>query len=108
MSAETCKMLVSPSNPVRIQSYEAQIEYHNIPIKKRALRTQLAKNTNKGQKYKMAYIGKDLSEKNLKEQVEYGIEHLDNNIDGFWQYIIFSDKAYYNPSSIVQNKVLRE
>jgi transposase len=108
VSAETCKMLVSPSNPVRIQSYEAQIEYHNIPIKKRALRTQLAKNTNKGQKYKMAYIGKDLSEKNLKERVEYGTEHLDDDIDGFWQYIIFSDEAHYDPSSIVQNEVLRE
>ena len=56
----------------------------------------------------MAYIGKDLSEKNLKEQVEYSTEHLDNNIDGFWQYIIFLDKVHYDPSSIVQNKVLRE
>jgi hypothetical protein len=35
-------MLVSPSrNPVRDQLYEAQIEYHRLPIKKRQLQTRL-------------------------------------------------------------------
>lgn len=35
---ETYKILVSPSrNPVRDQLYKAQIEYFNLPIKKRAL-----------------------------------------------------------------------
>jgi len=38
ISAETCKMLVSPSrNPVRNQLYEAQLEYHHLPVKKRTL-----------------------------------------------------------------------
>src|SRR5277367_590794 len=40
VSDETCQMLVSPSrNPVRDQLYEAQIEYHHLPIKARQLKT---------------------------------------------------------------------
>ena len=32
ISKATCKMLVSPLNPVRKQPLEAQIEYFNLPI----------------------------------------------------------------------------
>jgi hypothetical protein len=40
VSAETCKMLVSPSrNAVRTQPLEVQIAYHGITVKRRALRT---------------------------------------------------------------------
>jgi transposase len=45
-------MIVSPSNPVRDQAYEAQCDFHDISLKPRALRTQLAKHTNGGQFYK--------------------------------------------------------
>jgi hypothetical protein len=57
VSAETCKMLVSPSrNKVRDQQYEAQIEYHKLPIEKRTLQARLKYCTNGGQRYKMAYV----------------------------------------------------
>lgn len=108
VSAETCEMLVSLDNPVRDQSYEAQISFHDIPIKRRALRTQLAKHTNGGQMYKMAYIKKELSAKNIKEREHYGQNHQGKTIDGFWQYIVFSDEAHFDPSSRGQGKILRE
>jgi hypothetical protein len=42
VSEEQCKMLVSPTrNLVRDQALEAQIEYHNLGIKRRALTTRL-------------------------------------------------------------------
>jgi hypothetical protein len=59
--AETCKMLVSPlRNPVRKQQYEAQIEYYKLPVKKRALQARLKACTNRGQRYKMAYVQKKI------------------------------------------------
>ena len=46
VSKETCKMVVSPRrNPVRDQPYEAQIDYHNLPIKPRQLQRKLKEHT---------------------------------------------------------------
>ncbi len=109
VSAETCKMLVSPSrNPVRNQLYEAQIEYHHLPIKKRALQTQLKKHTNGGQRYKQAYVKKSLSTTNEGKRVDYGIKHQNKTIEEFWQYIVFTDEAHIDPSSMQQGYILRE
>ena len=77
-------MLVSPlRNPVRDQTYEAQIKYHDIPVKQRALRTQLAKHTKNAQRYKQAYVKKKISPKNKNERVEYGQTHQDKDVLGF-------------------------
>ncbi len=62
VSAETCQMLVDPSeNLIRDQLYEAQIEYYKLPIKKRARQNRLKKTTSRGRRYKQAYIPKEIS-----------------------------------------------
>lgn len=109
VSADTCKMLVSPSrNKVRDQQLEAQIEYHKLPVKKRALQNRLKANTNKGQRYKMAYIKKRLSLKNRGERIHYGAEHQHKTVHDFWQYVYFTDEAHLDPSSQAQGYILRE
>ena len=71
VSKEQCQMLVSPSrNPVRDQLYEAQIEYHNLNVKPRTLQRRLRQTTNNAQRYKQAYIQKDISKKNRILRVE--------------------------------------
>lgn len=58
--------------------------------------------------YKQAYVGKVLSKKNKEDRVKYGKEHREKTIDNFWQYIVFSDEAHYDPSSRPQGQILRE
>jgi hypothetical protein len=102
-------MLVSPTqNPVRDQLYEAQIEHHKLDIKPRQLQRRLKACTNKGQRYKQAYIQKVLSKANRKKRLEYGQKHLGKSIDDFWQYIFFTDEAHIDPSSMRQGYILRE
>ena len=109
ISDETCKMLVSPSrNPVRDQLYEAQIEYHHLPIKARQLKTRLKQATKGGRRFKMASVKKQISSKNKDLRVKYGQEHKDKSVDDFWQYVYYTDEAHIDPSSAAQGWILRE
>jgi hypothetical protein len=109
VSKDIYKMLVSPSkNKVRDQPYEAQIEFHHLPIKKRALQKGLKKHTNGGQMFKHAFVRKTLSAKNRRERTRYGQEHIGKTVDDFWQYIFFTDEAHIDPSSTAQGYILRE
>jgi hypothetical protein len=94
-------MLVSPSkNPVRDQLYEAQIKYHKLPVKRRQLQKKLKEHTKKGQRYKQAYIEKEISAKNRALRTKYGEEHKDKIIHDFWQFLFFTDEAHIDLSFI--------
>ncbi len=109
VSKEQCQMLVSPSrNSVRNQSYEAQIRYHKLGVKKRQLQRRLKACTNGAQMYKQAYIQKEISEKNLKERIKYGQENEDKSVEDHWQFIFFTDEAHIDPSSLRVGTILRE
>ena len=109
VSKETCKLLISPSrNPIRDQTYEAQIKYHDIDIKPRALRTQLAKHTKNAKRYKMAYVKKKISPKNKSERMEYGETHQDKDLKGFWAQVVWTDEFHLDPSAQGQGYILRE
>src|SRR4051812_35961394 len=104
-----CKMLVSPSqNPVRKQPYEAQIEYHNIPIGKRQLQRKIKEHTKRGGRYLCAFIKKVISTKNREERGTYGSKHLYDPLFGFFNHIVYTDEAHVNPTSQAQGRVLRE
>ncbi|PQE33963.1 hypothetical protein CJF32_00002810 [Rutstroemia sp. NJR-2017a WRK4] len=95
-----CKMLVSPSrNPVRKQPLEAQIAFHKLPVKPRQLGRKL---------YLCAFIQKEISEKNRADRTTYSETHLYDPVFGFWDYVVFTDKAYVDPTSKAQGRVLRE
>jgi len=76
-------ILLDPINPVRTQDLQTQVDYHNIPISKRAMQTNLIKRRHKAKRYKMARVTA-ISKKNKQERVEYGKEHQDKTVDGFW------------------------
>ncbi|KAG9239988.1 hypothetical protein BJ878DRAFT_331560 [Calycina marina] len=104
-----CRMLVDPHrNPVRVQFYEAQIEYHNIPIHKRHLQRKLKEHTKGGRRYKMAFVKKQVSDKNRAERVTYGTEHRGKSIRKYWSCITFTDEAHIDPSSQAVGYILRE
>lgn len=109
VTKKVCKMLVSPSqNPVRNQPFDAQIEFHNIPVKRRQFQKKLKEHTNGGQIYKDAFVKKEISGKNRDERVAYGEEYKEKTIDDFWKYIVFTDEAHIDPSSQQAPGIFRE
>lgn len=60
------------------------------------------------QRYKQAYVKKEISHQNKRKRVQYGEEHQYKTIHDFWQYIFFSDEAHLDPSSQAQGCILRE
>ena len=103
-----CKFLVSKKNQLRDQLLECQIANYDIPVKKRALQTQLKKNTKNAQRYKMAYVRKVISKKNKELRVDYGHEHKGKTVEGFWSLIHFTDEFHIDPASIKTGSILRE
>jgi hypothetical protein len=104
-----CKMLVDPKqNPVRDQLYEAQIQFHNIPVQKRQLQRKLKEHTQNARRYKMAFVKKKVLAKNKEERMAYGVEHKDDTIDDYWSHICFTDEAHVDPKSQRVGEILRE
>jgi hypothetical protein len=91
-------MLVSKSNPVRKDPYETRIEYHNLLVGKRQLQRKLREHTRGGKFYKCAFIKKQISAKNRGEREAYGERHLYDPLFGFFDYIVFTDKAHVDPT----------
>jgi len=75
--------LLDPTNPVRTQDLQTQIDYYNIPVSKRAMQTNLIKRRHNAKRYKMAKVTA-ISRKNKQERVAYGKEHEDKSVNGFW------------------------
>jgi hypothetical protein len=93
-------MLVSPTrNPVRKQPFSSQIAFYNLPVKTRQLQRKLKEHTKGGGQYFCAFIKKKISVKNRGERGTYEDEHVYNPIFGYFDYIVFTDKAHVNPTS---------
>ena len=109
VSPKTIRSLVDPEkNPVQDQLYDAQIEYHKLLIRPRQLQRRLKQDTNRGQRYKCAFVKKVLSKKNMEERANYGKEHEDKSIEDFWENIFFTDEAHIDPTSQAVGNILRE
>ena len=104
-----CSMLIDPTrNPVRNQLYEAQIDFHHLPVQKRQLQRKIKEHTRGGRRYKMAFVKKQISEKNKEERVEYGQRHRNKTIEEFWSCITFTDEAHIDPTSQAIGDILRK
>ena len=109
MTPAICKMLISPRrNPVRFAPLEAQLAYHNIPVKRRQATRKIAEHTNRGRIYKAAFVKKKISDSNKAGRVAYSREHKDKSIEDFWQFVVFTDEAHVDPTSLCAPQVLRE
>ena len=56
----------------------------------------------------MAFVQKEISEKNLKERTEYGKHWQPYTIEQHWSRIFFTDEAHIDPSSQAAPTVCRE
>lgn len=108
ITKKQCQVLVSPSNPVRDQTYEVQLAYHDIQVHPSNLREALRRHTNKAQLYKQAYVQKKVSSKNKDRRAKYGETNQDKPVQGFWNCIAFTDEAHYDPASQRTGNILRE
>jgi hypothetical protein len=63
---------------------------------------------NRGGRYVYAFVKKEISQKNKLERVTYGIEHNYDPLFGFFDHIIYIDKAHVNLTSQAQGRVTRE
>ena len=109
ISPDQARMLVSPSkNPLRKQLYEAQIQYHSLPVVTRTLQRSLLKHTKKARRYRMPYIDKELKDYHYENRVNYGKRHLGKTINGFWRFVRFTDEFHFDPAAMGQGFILRE
>ena len=93
---------------MRDTGLEAQIEFHHIETNVRTVQRSLRENTNRGRKYKQAYVDKEVSQVNKDKRVEYGVVHQGKLIEEFWAKIFFTDEAHIDPSAQAQGWILRE
>jgi hypothetical protein len=84
VTKEQCERLVSPSNPVRGQFLEAQIDHFHVEVKPRQLKKMLKVHTKGGRRFKQAYVKKEISPANKAKRVKYGHEHKGKTIDEWW------------------------
>jgi hypothetical protein len=109
LSKQRLRDLCDPEkNPVRKQLYEAQIAFHSLRVHPRTLQRLLKKWTTRGQRYKCAYVKKQISKVNKGKRVKYGEENKDKPIHGFWDKKVFTDEAHIDPDAQGGEYVLRE
>ena len=56
----------------------------------------------------MPYINKELSQENLESRVTYGKQHFHKKIEGFWEFVKFTNEFHVNPAKLDREHILRE
>jgi hypothetical protein len=101
--------LVDPArNPVRDQTFVAQLTFLQIDLKPRQARDRLKTDTNGGRIYKAAFVQKEITKKNLKERTEYGEHWQPYTVGDHWSRIFFTDEAHIGPSAQPVPTIMRE
>ena len=107
LTNDQIQRLLSPSNPVRNQHYEHQIQHFNLSCCVHTLQETLHRSTKNARRYKSMQV-KQLSKKNKEQRKKYGQEHQNKTIDDFWSRVFFTDEAHIDPSEVFQQFILRE
>jgi hypothetical protein len=100
VSASDLETITDQENPIHEKSYKDQVEELGLKCKPSTL--QHHANKAGAKRFKKAYTT-EISEKNLDERVQYGQEHKEKTLTGFWQYIWFTDEVHML-SAKLQNK----
>lgn len=108
-SAKRCARCWQTQSKIQYATnYEAQIEYHKLPVQARQLQRKLKERTNGGQRYKCAFVKKEISKKNRESRTAYGYQHCYKPIEDFYSYVVFTDEAHIDPASQAVGDILRE
>ena len=84
-----------------------QIEHFHLNVVPRTLQGVFNNRTSQASRFKKAKVSK-LSKNNKKRRVQYGLEHENHTIENYFQYVHFSDEAYFDPDQTYNERVLRE
>ena len=56
----------------------------------------------------MAFVKKQVSDKNREERVAYKWEYYNKSMEDYWSYMFFTDEAHIDPTSQAVGDILRE
>ena len=70
-----------------------------MPVGKRQLQRKMKELTKEGGRYICAFIKKVILDKNWEERTTYGDTYLYAPLFGFFDYIVYMDEAYVDPTS---------
>lgn len=101
------EMLNAAKNPVRDQPWLVQIDYFQLHCTRRTLQNACKRRTPKAGRYKMTKV-KAISDKNKQLRVEYRLQHENETIYLFWQFVHYTEKAHLDPAECFSKRILRE
>jgi len=64
-----------------------------LKVGKRQFQRKLAEYTNEGRRYKCAFVKKVILYKNKREREDYESGYEDKSVEGFWDYIVFTNEV---------------
>jgi hypothetical protein len=94
---EKLQELLDDPNIVRDKPLTVQAYVHDRPLKKRALEYNFSERFD-AHMYLQAYTQEVRNKRSKRQRINYGEEHKDKPIFGFWDGIFFTDEAHYNPT----------
>jgi hypothetical protein len=91
VSAADLKRLTNQEDPIHKQPYSEQAK---TILSQRAARTLQQHATRAGaRRFKKGYTS-EISDNNKTKRVEYGEEHKEKTLTGFWQWVWFTDEVH--------------
>lgn len=107
VTTERLQLLLSDdTNPVREEPLSIQARENDIPLRPRTLRYNLS--TREDAHMFVAAYTREMLPANLEKRVEYGKEHLNKPLYGYWDTLFFTDEAHFNPLEDFQRpRILR-
>lgn len=110
VTKKTVELLLSPSrNPARDQAYEAQMEFHHIPLTTtRQLRKRIQAEAPGAKRFKQAYSKTSFSKKNVDARRKHGQTYSGKSIEDTFQFWVCSDEAHLDPSAQQAGFILRK
>jgi hypothetical protein len=108
VSSDLMNQMLDPiRNPMRDQSWSAQIEHFYLDIASCTLPAAFNQRKPRASRFKEARV-RMLSNKNKQLRVQYAEKHKSHTIEDFWQRVHFTDEAHFDPDQMYEERVLRE
>jgi hypothetical protein len=108
VSSDTMNMMLdSQQNPVRDQSWSAQMKHFQLDVASRTLRAAFNQRRSRVSRFKKAII-RPISNKNKLLRKQYAETHKMHTVVDFWQYVHFTNEAHFDSNQMFQKQTLRE
>jgi hypothetical protein len=99
--------LLNENNLVRDQSWVVQINYFGLNCTSRMMKRACSRRKFKADRYKMTKIRR-INVKNELLRQKYDCRHQAETMNSYWQYVHFTNEAYFDSDESYSKRVLRE